>query len=116
MRRAAVIFFSENHSCGSAARQCLPDKNETFLSGNRISTGSRTDLPVFTPRSSARDAAAETRTFGLVPAKRNIQRKFFFVGSVLQTARSAFNCSCSLSAMRAMNSEFVGFPLVLEIV
>lgn len=24
-----------------------------------------------------------------------------------------FNCSCNLSAMRAMNSEFVGFPFVL---
>jgi hypothetical protein len=24
-----------------------------------------------------------------------------------------FNCSCNLSAIRAINSEFVGFPLVL---
>ena len=24
-----------------------------------------------------------------------------------------FSCSCNLSAIRAMNSEFVGFPLVL---
>ena len=73
---------------------------------------------IMTKRSTAQKRAAGGRP-GAVRGKKSALprvRRASGLRGQNWAASALFSCNWSLSAMRAMNSEFVGFPLVLDTV